>query len=115
MALARKEQGRARSRAGDVEQGWGCSTQARAQLARLREPQEVVDTDIASAEAHLVAGRPEKALALIERALAEAASLRAATLLPSAYRVQAAALFAVGDMEQARAALAEGLRAKLLT
>jgi hypothetical protein len=50
-----------------------------------------VDADIASAEAHLLAGRPKQALALIERALSEAASIQAATLLPSAYRVQAAA------------------------
>ena len=31
-------------------------------------------------------------------------------MLPSAYRVQAAALFARGEVAQARAALAEGLR-----
>ena len=92
MALARKEQGRARSRAGDVPAGLAFLDQARAQLVRLREPQEVVDADIASAEAYLLAGQPEKALTVIETALAEAASLRAATLLPSARRVQAAAL-----------------------
>jgi hypothetical protein len=50
------------------------------------------------------------ALALVGGALAEVASIHAATLLPSAYRVQAAALFAIGDAAQARAALAEGLR-----
>ena len=69
-----------------------------------------MDADIASAEAHLLAGRPEQALALIEGALTEAASIHAATLLPSAYRVQAAALFATGEVAQARTALAEGLR-----
>ena len=53
--------------------------EARTQLAKLREPQEVVDADIASAEAHLLSGRPEQALALIEGALAEAASIQAAT------------------------------------
>ena len=42
-----------------------------------------MDADIATAEAHLVAGRADKALTLIERALNEAASLKAATLLPS--------------------------------
>jgi hypothetical protein len=40
----------------------------------------------------------------------QAAAINAATLLPSAYRVQAAALFAMGQVAQARAALAEGLK-----
>ena len=84
--------------------------QARSQLAALREPHEVVDADIATAEAHLLAGRPEKALVIIEGALDEASSLQAATLLPSARRVQTAALLAVGAMAQARTALAEGLQ-----
>ena len=79
VALVRKEMGRARSRAGDVSAGLILLKEARAQLVRLREPQEVVDADIASAEAHLLAGRPEQALALIERALAEATSIHAAT------------------------------------
>jgi len=110
VALVRKEMGRARSRAGDVSAGLILLEEARTQLIRLREPHEVVDADIASAEAHLLAGRPEQALALIEGALTEAASIHAAPLLPSAYRVQAAALFAIGEVAQARTALAEGLR-----
>jgi tetratricopeptide (TPR) repeat protein len=110
VALVRKEMGRARSRAGDVPAGLILLDEARTQLTKLREPHEVVDADIASAEAHLLAGRPERALALIEGALAEAASIHAATLLPPAYRVQAAALFATGEVAQARTALAEGLR-----
>jgi tetratricopeptide (TPR) repeat protein len=110
VALVRKEMGRARSRAGDVPAGLTLLEEARTELTRLREPHEVVDADIASAEAHLLAGRPEQALALIEGALAEAASLHAATLLPAAYRVQAAALFAKGEIAQAHTALDEGLR-----
>jgi tetratricopeptide (TPR) repeat protein len=110
VALVRKEMGRARSRAGDVAEGLILLEEARTELTRLREPQEVVDADIASAEAHLLAGRPEQALGLIEGAVTEAASIRAATLLPSAYRVQAAALLATGEVAQARMALAEGLR-----
>jgi tetratricopeptide (TPR) repeat protein len=109
-ALVRKEMGRARSRAGDVAAGLALLEEARTQLAILREAQEVVDANIASAEAHLLAGRPERALALIEGALAEATVIHAATLLPPAYRVQAAALFALGEGERARMALAEGLR-----
>jgi tetratricopeptide (TPR) repeat protein len=110
VALVRKEMGRAQSRAGDVAAGLILLEEARAELTRLREPQEVVDADIASAEAHLLAGRPEQALALIEGAVTEASAIHAASLLPSAYRVQAAALFAKGEVPEARAALAEGLR-----
>jgi tetratricopeptide (TPR) repeat protein len=110
VALVRKEMGRAQSRAGDVPAGLTLLEEARSQLTRLGEPHEVVDADIASAEAHLLAGRPEQALALIKRALAEAASIHAATLLPPAYRVKAAALFAMGEVAQARTALTEGLR-----
>ena len=110
VARVRKEMGRAQSRAGDVPAGLILLEEARAELTRLREPQEVVDADIASAEAHLLAGRPERALVLIQGAVTEAASIHAATLLPSAYRVQAAALFARGEVAQAQAALAEGLR-----
>jgi len=110
VALVRKEMGKAHSRAGDVATGLILLKEARAELTRLREPQEVVDVDIASAEAHLLAGRPEQALILIEGAVTEAASIHAARLLPSAYRVQAAALLAKGEVAQARAALAEGLR-----
>jgi tetratricopeptide (TPR) repeat protein len=110
VALVGKEMGRARSRAGDVAAGLRLLQDARAQLAKLREPQEVVDADIAAAEGHLLAGSPDMALVIIERALAEASSIQAATLLPSAYRVQAAALLATGKIAQARTALAEGLR-----
>jgi class 3 adenylate cyclase/tetratricopeptide (TPR) repeat protein len=110
VAQVRKEMGRAQSRAGDVAAGLILLEEARTELTRLREPHEVVDADIASAEAHLLAGRAEQALVLIEGAVREAASIHAATLLPSAYRVQAAALHATGEVVQARAALAEGLR-----
>ena len=58
VALVLKEQG-ARSRSGDVQTGLLLLQEARAQLAKLREPQEVVDADIASAEAHLLGGSPE--------------------------------------------------------
>ena len=110
VALVHKEMGRAQSRAGDVAAGLILLEEARTELTRLREPREVVDADIASAEAHLLGGRPEQAMVLIEEAVTEAASIHAATLLPSAYRVQAAALLAIGEVARARTALAEGLR-----
>jgi hypothetical protein len=78
------------SQAGDVPEGLIVLEEARTQLMRLREPHEVPDADIASAEAHLLAGRPEQTPALIEGARTEAASIHAPTLLPSAYRVQGA-------------------------
>src|SRR5215204_6480108 len=110
VALVRKEMGRAQSRAGNVQEGLRLLQEARAQLAKLREQHEVVDADIASAEAHLLAGSTDMAVALIERAVFEATSIHAATLLPSAYRVQAAALLATGEVAHARTALAAGLR-----
>ena len=81
VALVRKEMGRAKSRAGDVAAGLILLEEARTELTRLREPQEVVDADIAAAEAHLLAGWPEQALVLIEGAVTEAAAIHAATLL----------------------------------
>jgi class 3 adenylate cyclase/tetratricopeptide (TPR) repeat protein len=110
VARVRKEMGRAQSRAGNVAAGLILLEEARTEFTRLREPQEMVDADIASAEAHLLAGRPEQAMVLIEEAVTEAGAIHAATLLPSAYRIKAAALFATGEVAQARAALAEGLR-----
>ena len=70
----------------------------------------MVDADIAAAEAHLLAGRPEQALGLVEGALADAASIHAATLLPSGVPSPGRRPFAMGQVAQARAVLAEGLR-----
>ena len=110
VALVLREQGRTRSRAGDVAEGLKTLSAARARLVDLGEPHEVVDTDVAMAEAHLLASRPDLALSTIERALAEAAAMQAATLLPSAHRVHAAALLVRGAKADASAAIAEGLR-----
>ncbi len=68
-----------------------------------------------SAEAHLLAGQPEQALAMVIGSATEAASIKAAALLPSAYRVQAAALFAKGDVAQSSDGSGRGLAAELLT
>jgi class 3 adenylate cyclase/tetratricopeptide (TPR) repeat protein len=110
VALVLREQGRTRSRAGDVAEGLALLGTARARLVDLGEPHEVVDTDVAIAEAHLLANRPDVAVSTAEQALTDAASQRAATLLPSAHRVHAAALLARGAVAQASAAVAEGLR-----
>ena len=83
---------------------------ARAVFADLGEPHEVTDTDIALAEAHLMAGRPEAALEAVASAVEAARAIGAVTLLPSAYRVSAAALLELGDLPAARRSLDEGLR-----
>jgi predicted ATPase/class 3 adenylate cyclase len=108
--LVLRELGRARSRAGDIDEGLALLGEARKRFVLLGEPHEVVDTDVAAAEAHFLAGRPQQALTLIEGALTRATALRAATLLPSAHRVHAAALFASGALASARTAVAAGLR-----
>ncbi len=56
----------------------------------------MLDADIATAEAHLLADRPEQALGSSGRRSARLPPFTRATLLPAAYRVQAAALFASG-------------------
>jgi hypothetical protein len=85
-------------------------TEARARFVELGERHELVDCDVATAEAHLLAGRPQQASDLVAQALAVAAELGAATLLPSAHRVRAAALLARDDVVGARESLTAGLR-----
>ena len=109
VGLVLREQGRALARDGRP-QGMDLLVAARAVLQDLQEPHEVVDTDIAVAEAHLMAGRPGEALDTVGRAVVTAHELGAATLLPSAHRVQAAALLELGDLESAATALGEGIR-----
>lgn len=109
VGLVLREQGRALSRRGRRE-GLDLLTSARRVLAGLGEPHEVTDTDIALAEAHLLAGRQAEALASVGEAIEVAGSIGAATLLPSAHRVRAAALLELDDLPGAEHALAEGLR-----
>ena len=109
VGLVLREQGRALSRDGRAA-GMGLLTAARDVFADLGEPHEVTDTDIALAEAHLMAGRPEAALEAVASAVEAARAIGAVTLLPSAYRVSAAALLELGDLPGARRSLDEGLR-----
>ena len=109
VGLVLREQGRALSRDGRTA-GLGLLAAARDVFADLREPHEVTDTDIALAEAHLMAGQPEAALEAVASAVEAAQSIGAVTLLPSAYRVSAAALLELGDLPAARRSLDEGLR-----
>ena len=110
VALVRKEMGRAQSRAGDVPAGLILLEEARTQLTRLREPHEVVDADIASAEAHLLAGRPEQAL------VTDRGSAGRGRLDPRRHLVAVGVPrpgrrpVGNGEVAQARTALAEGLR-----
>ncbi|KQZ67582.1 hypothetical protein ASD66_21920 [Nocardioides sp. Root151] len=108
VGLVLREQGRALSRDGRPE-GQALLLSARALLDGLGEPHEVTDTDIALAEAHLMAGRPRPALDTSAAAIAAARALGAVTLLPSAYRIRAAALMELDDLPGAALALTEGL------
>jgi class 3 adenylate cyclase/tetratricopeptide (TPR) repeat protein len=110
VALVLREQGRSRCRSGRVDEGMALLTEARARFVELGERHELVDCDVATAEAHLLAGRPQQASDLVAQALAVAAELGAATLLPSAHRVRAAALLARDDVVGARESLTAGLR-----
>ena len=109
VGLVLREQGRALSRDGRP-QGLALLESARAVFADLGEPHEVTDTDIAIAEAHLMAGRPAEAMSAATEAVEVAGTIGAATLLPSAYRVSAAALMELADLAEAEQALSEGLR-----
>jgi tetratricopeptide (TPR) repeat protein len=109
VGLVLREQGRSLSRRGRRE-GFDLLASARNVLAGLGEPHEVTDTDIALAEADLLSGRPDRALARVDTALEAATSIGAATLLPAAYRVRAAALLDLVDLAAAEHALSEGLR-----
>ena len=110
-ALVLREQGRADIRSGQQEVGLSRLASARSLLTALHEPHEVCDTDIAVAEAHVLAGRPAEGLAVVDRAIQEASRLGAATLLPSALRVRASAQVELGDLEGAAESLDRGLAA----
>jgi tetratricopeptide (TPR) repeat protein len=110
VGLVLREQGRALARDGRAEEGMALLVEARALLADLGEPHEVTETDIALAEARLLAGRPHDALDTASSAVEAARSIGAATLLPSALRVVAAILVELGRLAEAGVVLAEGQR-----
>jgi class 3 adenylate cyclase/tetratricopeptide (TPR) repeat protein len=110
VALVMREQGRSRCRSGRVDEGMALLAEARARFVDLGERHELVDTDVATAEAHLLGEHPEQAVEVVVPALAAAEEVGAATLLPSAHRVHAAALLALDDVVGARDALTAGLR-----
>lgn len=110
VGLVLREQGRALARDGRAEEGIALLVESRALLADLGEPHEVTETDIALAEARLLAGRADDALGIAASAVEAARSIGAATLLPSALRVFAAILVELGRLAEAGVALAEGQR-----
>ena len=109
VGLVLREQGRALSRDGRTA-GLGLLAAARDVFTELGEPHEITDTDIALAEAHLMAGQPEAALEAVASAEEAARAIGAVTLLPSAHRISAAALLELGDLPGARRSLEEGLQ-----
>ena len=110
-ALVLREQGRADIRSGEQERGMSRLAAARDQLTALHEPHEVCDTDIALAEAHVLAGRPAEGLEVVDRAIQVASRLGAVTLLPSAFRVRASAQVELRDLDGAAESLEQGLAA----
>jgi tetratricopeptide (TPR) repeat protein len=110
-ALALREEGRAHARAGADAEARALLTSARELFDALHEPHEACETDIALAEAEVIAGRPREALDLVDSALQTADRLGAATLLPAALRVRASALVELGDLRAAGDAVQQGLAA----
>jgi tetratricopeptide (TPR) repeat protein len=111
VALAVREEGRAHVRDGRALEGMRLLEESRAMFHELHEPHEVCDTDIAIAEAHVLAGRSARAVEAADAALETADRLGAVTLRPSALRVRASALAELGQRDLAAQAVAEGLRA----
>jgi class 3 adenylate cyclase/tetratricopeptide (TPR) repeat protein len=111
VALAVREEGRAHVRDGRALEGMRLLEESRAMFHELHEPHEVCDTDIAIAEAHVLAGRSARAVEAADAALETADRLGAVTLRPSALRVRASALAELGQRDLATQAVAEGLRA----
>ncbi|MGH3471642.1 MAG: tetratricopeptide repeat protein, partial [Nocardioidaceae bacterium] len=98
LALALRESGRAACRAGRTDEGTGRLLEARETFARLGEDDEVAATDIARAEASLLAGDPQTALDLTSSSSLEAAD---PALTATCHRIRGFALAGLGRRDQA--------------
>ncbi len=108
VALVIRESGKAAARAGQFVEAHERFAEATTRLTDLGEPQEVVDVEVAEAEAYLLAGDGPAALTGVEAALERAEKLNA-TLLPTLYRIRGFALLLDGDTDAARTAFENGL------
>ena len=108
VALVIRESGKAAARAGRYEEAHERFEDATARLTKLGESQEVVDVEVAVAEAYVLAGDGPAALASADEVLARADE-GSATLLPTLHRIRGFALLAAGDTSGARTAFETGL------
>ena len=112
VALGTRLQGVVALRAGRPAEAMPLFEQAREGFAELGAQNEVTATDGRIIECLLAEGRAESALALARGAVERATAAGASNVhLPMLRRVQGAALLQAGDVEGARAALEESLRA----
>jgi predicted ATPase/class 3 adenylate cyclase len=104
--------GRIAARRGHPEEAARYFASAREHFQATHELTEIVVVDALAAEAALLAGEPEAALAQANSTLARARSLSGvASVTPLLHRVRGAALLATGDRAQAERALRDGLSA----
>jgi class 3 adenylate cyclase/tetratricopeptide (TPR) repeat protein len=101
-----REVGRVRCRNGDVPGGVALIEQARQGIVAIDEQEELPATDLALAEARLIAGDPEGCLVLSEQAPAADD-----VVLPAWHRVRGYALLTLGQPDAAEAELRAGLAA----
>ncbi len=110
VAMCVRETGRAAARAGLHDLGLEYFADARARFLELGEPHEIVDTDAAIAECHLLQGQWQRARETADDALARATSLGAAQIMPTLRRIRGIAMLQAGQVDDANKELTEGLR-----
>jgi class 3 adenylate cyclase/tetratricopeptide (TPR) repeat protein len=104
-----REQGRAATRAGRLEEGLALLQESRQILVELGAAMELADADGAIAENRVLAGEPANGLDLVLDALARARVLGAVVLLPTLERIRALALLRLGRRDEALGAIEAGL------
>lgn len=111
LAFGQQLLGQVASRTGRFDEGLELLGSAREYSATHGEHATVLEIDGLIAECHLMVGQPERALALADDALVRAGSAGAlASCLPLLHRVRGRALQAVGQTDEARAALELSVR-----
>jgi tetratricopeptide (TPR) repeat protein len=112
VALVQRETGRTCAALGRWGEAIHQFDEARKGFSLLGLPQELVNLDAALAECLILTGEVENALSIVDGALEHARTLRASRLMPPLLRVRGFALLAAGQLDDARLALEEGLRAE---
>lgn len=107
VALVLREKGRVTARSGSAGDGRFLLSEARDRFAELDEPDEVLATEAAIAEAELLAGDPAACLARCDRIGAADAE----GLVPELHRLRGRAHLAAGDLGRAAAEFEAGVAA----